>query len=61
MKIDELTISVKVDNDDYKKAMNKLNEKIQEIKNIKNDISIILNDLDNMLDGKGLLIAEKKD
>jgi hypothetical protein len=57
MKIDDLTVTVKVNDEAFTKAVNKLNEKIQEIKNIKNEMCIILNDLDKMLDGK-LLFAK---
>lgn len=60
MKIDDLTVTVKVNDEAFEKAVNKLNEKIQEIKNIKNEMCIILNDLDKMLDGK-LLSAKIND
>lgn len=57
MKIDDLTVTVKVNDEAFTKAVDKLNEKIEEIKNIKNEMCIILNDLDKMLDGK-LLFAK---
>lgn len=58
MKIDELTVTVKVDDESYKKVIDNLNLKIQEIKNIKNEMWVILSDLDKMLYGKELLIVD---